>query len=72
MAWINRTPEVGNIVGKARVETLKESKNDWWVETSPKTTANSGDKNTVGTENSNKQTANTQSSTDTKTSNKKE
>ncbi|NOY08173.1 MAG: preprotein translocase subunit SecG [Spirochaetes bacterium] len=34
LAWINRTPEVGNIIGKARVETLKESKNDWWVETS--------------------------------------
>jgi len=34
LAWINRTPEAGNIVGKARVETLKESKKDWWVETS--------------------------------------
>ena len=36
LAWINRTPEVGNIIGKARVETLKESKNNWWVETSNK------------------------------------
>ncbi len=31
LAWINRTRETGNIVGKARVETLKENENDWWV-----------------------------------------
>ncbi|MCD6121898.1 MAG: preprotein translocase subunit SecG [Spirochaetales bacterium] len=59
LAWINRTPEVGNIVGKARVETLKKSKNDWWVETSNKTAANNSDKNTSAAENNSK-TQNTQ------------
>ncbi len=32
LAWLNRTPEAENLVGKARVETLQKSKNDWWVE----------------------------------------
>ncbi len=32
LAWLNRTPEAENLVGKARVENLQKSKNDWWVE----------------------------------------
>ncbi|RKX88412.1 MAG: preprotein translocase subunit SecG [Spirochaetes bacterium] len=59
LAWINRTPEAGNIVGKARVETLKESKNDWWVQTSSKSATSTSDKNTSAAENNNK-TQNTQ------------
>jgi len=32
IAWLNRTPETGNILQKARVEKLKEAdENDWWV-----------------------------------------
>ena len=32
IAWINRTPETGDILQKARVEQLKEAEdNDWWV-----------------------------------------
>lgn len=73
LAWINRTPEVGNIVGKARVETLKESKNDWWVETSTKTTTSTGDKNTASTEsNSNKTTEKNKSVPKTTTTNAKD
>ncbi len=33
IAWLNRTPEAGDILQKARVEKLKETEeNDWWVE----------------------------------------
>lgn len=33
IAWLNRTPEAGDILQKARVEKLKEAEeNDWWVE----------------------------------------
>ena len=32
IAWINRTPETGDILQKARVEQLKDAEeNDWWV-----------------------------------------
>ena len=32
IAWLNRTPETGDILQKARVEKLKEAEqNDWWV-----------------------------------------
>ena len=32
IAWINRAPETGDILQKARVEQLKEAEdNDWWV-----------------------------------------
>lgn len=34
MAWVNRNPEVGNVVGKARAETLQSAeKTDWWIST---------------------------------------
>ncbi len=34
LAWINRSPEVGNLIGKARQESLKKGENSsWWVET---------------------------------------
>jgi preprotein translocase subunit SecG len=33
IALLNRTPETGDLLQKARVEKLKEAeKNDWWVE----------------------------------------
>jgi len=33
IAWLNRTPEAGDILQKARVEKLKEAEeNNWWVE----------------------------------------
>ncbi|MBA7512760.1 hypothetical protein ES705_04768 [subsurface metagenome] len=33
IAWLNRTPETGDILQKARVEKLKEAEeNDWWVQ----------------------------------------
>lgn len=33
IAWLNRTPETGDILQKARVESLKEAEeNNWWVE----------------------------------------
>jgi len=32
IAWLNRTPETGDILQKARIEKLKEAEeNDWWV-----------------------------------------
>jgi len=32
LAWVSRNPEIGNVVGKARAETLQTSqKTDWWV-----------------------------------------
>lgn len=33
IAWLNRTPEAGDILQKARVEKLREAEeNNWWVE----------------------------------------
>ena len=33
IAWLNRSPEAGDILQKARVEKLKEAEeNNWWVE----------------------------------------
>ena len=32
LAWISRTPEVGNVVGRARQESLSSTeKTDWWI-----------------------------------------
>ncbi len=50
LAWMNRTPEVGNVVGKARVETLNESKNDWWVQTQSAGTKEKGSNTNVTSE----------------------
>lgn len=34
LAWINRTPEAGNVIGKARQQQLQTTTTqDWWVET---------------------------------------
>jgi preprotein translocase subunit SecG len=34
MAWLNRTPEAGNVIGKARAAQLETSTTqDWWVQT---------------------------------------
>ena len=33
LAWINRSPSAGNVIGKARQETLKEGEaTTWWAE----------------------------------------
>ncbi len=33
MAWLNRTPDVGNVIGRARAEQLRGiERTDWWVE----------------------------------------
>lgn len=34
LAWLNRSPETGNVVGKARQQQLQTGTGqDWWVET---------------------------------------
>jgi preprotein translocase subunit SecG len=34
LAWVNRTPEAGNLIGKARQESLKKGETaDWWAPT---------------------------------------
>jgi preprotein translocase subunit SecG len=34
LAWLNRTPETGNVIGKARQQQLQStSTQDWWVQT---------------------------------------
>jgi preprotein translocase subunit SecG len=46
LAWLNRTPEAGDVARKARLEKLKtEASADWFVESSPTAgaTATSGD-----------------------------
>ena len=32
LAWINRTPESGNIVRRARMESLRAAEDDWWIQ----------------------------------------
>jgi preprotein translocase subunit SecG len=40
VAWLNRTPEIGDVVRKARLEQLQTSQDSaWWVQTDKKTTA---------------------------------
>ncbi len=34
LAWLNRTPESGNVIGKAREQQLQTTTSqDWWVQT---------------------------------------
>ena len=33
IAWLNRTPESGNLLQRARIESLKEEEENWWVKT---------------------------------------
>jgi preprotein translocase subunit SecG len=34
IAWVNKTPEAGNVIGRARAESLQGGqKQDWWVQT---------------------------------------
>ncbi|MBE3065441.1 MAG: preprotein translocase subunit SecG [Spirochaetes bacterium] len=34
LAWLNRSPETGNVIGKARQQQLQTTTSqDWWVET---------------------------------------
>ena len=36
MAWMNRTPDAGNVIGRARAESLRGiERSDWWVEAPP-------------------------------------
>lgn len=32
LAWINRSPDTDSIVGRARMESLRQSQGDWWVD----------------------------------------
>ena len=33
LAWINRTPDAGNVIGRARAERMRTmERTDWWVE----------------------------------------
>jgi preprotein translocase subunit SecG len=34
LAWVNRSGEVGNVVGKAREQQLSGTTTQWWVESS--------------------------------------
>ena len=35
LAWMNRTPDAGNVIGRARAERLRGiERSDWWVEAS--------------------------------------
>jgi len=43
VAWLNRTPEVGDVVRKARLEELKTgSQSDWWVQSSTTSGSSAG------------------------------
>jgi preprotein translocase subunit SecG len=34
LAWVNKSPEMGNVIGRARQESLKGAeKQSWWVQT---------------------------------------
>ena len=34
LAWMNRTPDAGNVIGRARAERMRGiERTDWWVET---------------------------------------
>jgi preprotein translocase subunit SecG len=34
MAWVNKTPETGNVIGRARAESLQGGQQqNWWVQT---------------------------------------
>ena len=36
LAWMNRTPDAGNVIGRARAESLRGiERSDWWVEAPP-------------------------------------
>jgi len=38
IAWVNKTPEAGNVIGRARAESLQGGKQqDWWVQTPAQT-----------------------------------
>ena len=37
LAWVNRTPDSENIIGRARLESLRESQGEWWVQTGQET-----------------------------------
>jgi len=45
LAWVNRTPETGDVVGAARRETVKET-SDWWNTTTENTELNLPSTNT--------------------------
>ena len=43
IAWVNKNPEAGNVIGRARAESLQGGKQqDWWVQTPAPTAAGSG------------------------------
>ncbi|MGO9409655.1 MAG: preprotein translocase subunit SecG [Spirochaetia bacterium] len=49
IAWVNKTPEVGNVIGRARAESLQGGQQqNWWVQTPAPTTASPGTPLTPG------------------------
>ena len=46
LAWVNRTPETGNIIRRARIESLQESEEDWWVQVKETESKGEGDGDT--------------------------
>ena len=50
VAWLNRTPEIGDVVRRARIEQAKTGdQSDWWVESSSTgTTGASGEATSSG------------------------
>ena len=42
LAWVNRTPDSENIIGRARLESLRETQGEWWVQTGTGTAEDEG------------------------------
>lgn len=50
LAWVNRSGDVGNVVGKAREQALSGETTQWWVESSAAGGAGGTDATTGGGE----------------------
>jgi len=42
LAWVNKNPEAGNVISKARQESLAGKQQSWWVQTPAPATGGSG------------------------------
>jgi len=43
IAWVNKTPEVGNVIGRARAQSLQGGQQQsWWVQTPAPATTDTG------------------------------
>ncbi len=46
LAWLNRSPEVGNVIGKARQQSIQTGQsNEWWIQLSKPPTGDQGKPN---------------------------